>query len=288
MIKVNNLNFSYENNGAKILKNITFSINDGEIFGLLGPSGAGKSTTQKILTGMVNEYSGTVEIINKDICKWESKDYEKIGISFEFPNLYGKLTAYENLEFIKSLYSSEGADINELLKKVDLYEYKDVKVNKFSKGMKMRLNFIRALVNNPQVLFLDEPLSGLDPGNSRKVKDIILELKSLGKTIVLNTHSMELADEICDTVAFLVDGEIKKVDTPKKLKSYYGENKVKVEYYKDKSVVEKEFELTTIGSNEEFKEILRENVIKSIHSKEANLEEVFIKITGRGLKGEDN
>lgn len=279
MITVKNLKYQYPNNKIPTIKGIRFSIEEGEIFGFLGPSGAGKSTTQKILIKLLSGYSGEVRIMNKNLGEWNGNFYENIGVGFELPNHYNKLTALENLQFFSAFYTKKTQRPEELLEMVDLLEYKNRRVGDFSKGMKMRLNFVRALMHNPQVLFFDEPTSGLDPVNARKLKNIILEQKQKGKTIFITTHNMHDADELCDRVAFIVGGKISLVDTPRKLKLLNGKRKLKVEV-KEKENVTKEFDLDTIKNNEEFLTLIKTKDILSMHSQEASLEDIFIKTTG--------
>lgn len=284
MIEVNNLYFSYDSSKNSTVKNLNFHIKKGEILGFLGPSGAGKSTTQKILYGLFKDYSGSAKIMDKEIKLWGSNLYEKIGICFELPNLYSKLTALENLNFMRDFYSVPTIDAMDLLKMVDLEDKANLKVSQYSKGMKMRLNFARAFVNNPEIIFLDEPTSGLDPVNARNIKDIILRKKSENKTIFLTTHNMNTADELCDRVAFIVDGEIKLIDSPKNLKLKYRKNLVKVEYFNNNILTSCEFELDSLGYNEAFLDTIKRYSVKTIHSQEATLEDIFIKVTGRKLQ----
>jgi fluoroquinolone transport system ATP-binding protein len=283
MIEVKNLHFTYSNNSEETIKGIDFNVGKGEIFGFLGPSGAGKSTTQKIIIGLLKDYQGKVKVMNQEIRDWGKDYYEQIGISFELPNLYNKLTAKENLKFIGSLYTGKKADLMELLEMVGLGDKADIKVADFSKGMKMRLNFARAFIHQPELIFLDEPTSGLDPVNAKKIKEIILEKKKEGKTIFLTTHNMTVADKLCDRVAFIVDGEIKLIDSPKELKVKRGKRIVRVEYYQGRETLSKEFPLEKIGQNKEFNNLLNSKEIKTIHTQEATLEDIFIEATGRNL-----
>lgn len=284
MIKVKNLKFNYPKAKNKTLKGLDFSVKEGEIFGFLGPSGAGKSTTQKILIGILKNYEGSVEVMGREIKEWSKDFYEKVGISFELPNLYSKLTAIENLNFIKAFYGENTEDAMKLLEMVGLEDKGNVKVSKYSKGMKMRLNFVRAFIHSPDLIFLDEPTAGLDPVNAKNIKEIILKKKSEGKTIFLTTHNMNVADELCDRVAFIVDGEIVLIDSPKELKIKYGKRNLRVEYYNnDKSTIYRDFNLKDIGYNDKFIELLRKKHIKTIHTGEATLEDIFIKTTGRQL-----
>ena len=184
----------------------------GEIFGFLGPSGAGKSTLQKILIGMLPNYEGTARVNGTDCKNFTRRFYENIGVDFEFSTMYEKRTARENLHFFASLYDKETRPADELLNAVGLLDDGDKRVSEYSKGMKARLNFIKALLHDPPVLSLDEPTSGLDPANSRIMKDLILEERSKG-TILLTTHNMQDAAELCDRVAFIVNGRIMALDS---------------------------------------------------------------------------
>ena len=247
MIEVENLKYRYKKSNVDTIKDINFSVKKGEIFGFLGPSGAGKSTTQKVLTGLNRNYSGSVKVMGKEIKNIGREYYENIGVSFELPNLYTNFTARENLNFFSSFYSSTTKNVDDLLKTVGLLPDADKKVRDFSKGMKMRLNFIRALINNPKVIFLDEPTSGLDPVNSDLIKTIISDLKNTGATIIITTHNMQVAAELCDRVAFIVDGEIKIIDSPKNLMYQYGKREVLIEYLQENKVLNKDFSLLDLG-----------------------------------------
>ncbi len=284
MIKVKNLSYTYKNSNTKAVDDISFDLKKGEIFGFLGPSGAGKSTTQKILIKLLDQYAGSVCIFDKDLNDLTHTFYESVGIGFELPNNYTKLTAVENLNFFKSFYEKSDVNIDDLLKSVGLYEQRNDKVENFSKGMQVRLNFIRALLNDADLLFFDEPTTGLDPVNSKIIQDIILKEKQKGKTIFITTHSMQVADNLCDTIAFIVDGKIVETDTPKNLKLKYGQRNLIVEYLDESdNNLKKEYSLDTFGTNEEFLNIIKTYKIKTIHSQETTLEDVFIKVTGRSL-----
>jgi len=285
MIKVKNLTYSYPENEKPSVKGINFEISKGEIFGFLGPSGAGKSTTQKILYRLLSPFNGDISVLSKNLKSWGSEYYNHIGVCFELPNHYLKLTASENLAFFSSFYNAKTRAPMELLEMVELDGDADRKVEYYSKGMKMRLNFIRALIHNPEILFFYEPTSGMDPVNARIIKNIILDLKSKGKTIFITTHNMYDADELCDRVAFIIDGEIKTIDTPKLLKLQGGKRKLKIEYLDrvTDGIAEAEFDLDGLGANESFLDIIKTKKIQSIHSEEATLEDIFIKVTGRTL-----
>jgi len=286
VIRVNNLAFTYPGAGEPAVRGLNFAIRRGEIFGFLGPSGAGKSTTQKVLIALLKSYTGDITVMDSDLKSWGADYYERVGVSFELPNHYQKLTALENLSFFRSLYSTTTEDPRELLKMVGLENEADTRVGRFSKGMQMRLTFARALLHRPELVFLDEPTAGLDPVNARNIKDIVLDLKRKGRTIFLTTHDMTVADQICDRVAFIVDGRIALVGSPRELKIRQGERKVRVEYRKGETgggLSRREFFLDGLGDDGEFLALLRETKIETIHTEEATLEDVFIRTTGRRL-----
>lgn len=283
MIEVDNLSVNYKKNDIPVLKNIRFSISKGQVFGFLGPSGAGKSTTQKVLTRLLRNYRGKVNILGKDLDSWNSSFYNHIGVGFELPNHYLKLTAEENLLYFSKFYSRDIVPVNSLLRMVGLSNDASKRVEEFSKGMKMRLNFARAIMHDPEILLFDEPTSGLDPANAHNLKQIILQKKTEGKTIFLTTHNMHDAEELCDQVAFIVDGQIKLIDSPKLLRHEFGKRILKVET----SGFEKEiyeFELDGLSENQQFQDILRNNAVLSMHTDEASMEEIFIKVTGKALQ----
>jgi len=282
MIDVKQMSFAYPGVNHKTLKSLDFSVEDGEIFGFLGPSGAGKSTTQKILIGLLKNYTGAASIFGKEVSKHKSSFYEDIGVAFEFPNLYSKLTALENLKLFSSLYQDGTRDPMELLESVGLADVANERVSSFSKGMKMRLNFCRAWMNNPRLVFLDEPTSGLDPGNAKKIRELIKLERNKGATVFLTTHNMIDADDLCDRIAFMVDGELPTISEPKALKLQYGKKNVYVEFRDNGRVKKKEYELSDL--NGEFSDIIQKHEIETIHTMEATLEDVFIEVTGRKLQ----
>lgn len=285
MISVSNLEFTYPQATTSTLKGLSFSIGRGEIFGFLGPSGAGKSTTQSILTRQIKSgFSGHVAVMDKPISNWNSDYFNHIGVCFELPNHYEKLTALENLRFFASFYTRDDADLESLLDTVGLLDAKDRQVAQFSKGMKMRLNFARSILHDPSILFLDEPTSGLDPATARRIKDVIQDLKARGKTIFLTTHNMHDADELCDQVAFITDGEIKLIDSPRKLKLDHGDKHLRLEYMRGGKLQRETFPMTGLAENPLFQQRLKEENIETIHSSEATLEDIFLNVTGVRLQ----
>jgi fluoroquinolone transport system ATP-binding protein len=283
LIEVDNLSFTYAGGKRPAAQGLRFEIEDGEVFGFLGPSGAGKTTTQNILIGLLKGYHGRVNVMGRELGEWGLDYYERIGVSFEFPNHYLKLTARENLEYFRSLYTGETDDPAELLQTVGLGEDMDVRVSQYSKGMKNRLNFARSLLHRPRLWFLDEPTTGLDPANSKNIRNIVKERQARGVTTFLTTHDMMVADELCDRVGFIVDGELKIIDSPKALKRRYGTRTVKVELQSDDGAGPREFALDGLGEDKDFLRLIREHRVEAIHSQETTLEKVFLEITGRAL-----
>jgi fluoroquinolone transport system ATP-binding protein len=283
VIEVNGLVFAYPGAKAPAVNDLEFSVADGEVFGFLGPNGAGKSTTQKLLTGLLRDYGGKVRVLERELRDWGSDLYEQIGVGFELPVHYGRLTARENLSYFGSLYEGETLDVDELLEQVDLLDEADVRVDRFSKGMRVRLSFARSILCRPRLLFLDEPTTGLDPVSARRIKDLILQHRARGTTVFLTTHDMATADEICDRVAFLVDGRIALIDAPRELKVRYGEQSVRVEYRVDGTLETRDFPMEGLAENAAFLAALREPSLETIHTQETSLERIFIRVTGQEL-----
>lgn len=283
MIEVQQLGYSYERTATPAISDLNFCIKWGEVFGFLGPSGAGKSTTQKILIGLLRGYQGNIRVLGRDLTSWRSDYYERIGVSFELPNHFLKLTALENLTYFGALYSRPILSPQAVLEMVGLGDDGRTLVGQFSKGMKNRLNLARALLHDPELLFLDEPTSGLDPVNAWRVKDLIKAQQQAGKTIFLTTHNMSVADELCDRVAFIVDGQIRLIDAPRALKLHYGEAQVRVEFQNNSHTECQDFPLSGLGRNHRFVDLLCSETVQTIHSQEATLEDIFIRVTGRSL-----
>jgi fluoroquinolone transport system ATP-binding protein len=283
MIQVKDLTYSYDRDGRTAIKDIGFTVGRGEVFALLGPSGAGKSTTQGILTGLLPLQQGTGQVAGQDLHRITRSLFNKIGVSFEQSNVYGKLTARENLAFYRKLFDTATIEPMELLQLVGLDHVADKPANTFSKGMKHRLTFARSMINRPELWFLDEPTTGLDPAIASTIKDIIKDKKHAGTTIMLTTHNMTLADELSDRIGFIVDGELKLVDTPRNLKLRYGERLVQVEYKQDGQTRTETLSLVLENERQRLQEIISQYEIETMHTKEATLEEIFIKVTGRGL-----
>ena len=280
MITVKNLSFSYSQ--LPFIENMNFQVRSGEIFGFLGPSGAGKSTLQKILIGMLPKYKGSVSVNNNEVRNKSNHFYESIGVDFEFPSFYEKFTALENLKFFGSLYDCKLIPAEQLLEMVGLSQHANKKVTGFSKGMKSRLNIGGSFIHQPKVLFLDEPTSGLEPSN-QVMKNIIRELKNKGVTIILTTHNMHDATELCDRVAFIVDGNIKAMDTPHNLIMSRRYNEVIYSYLENQKELNTTIALDKISTDKKLQSLIQANALLSIHSNEPTLDHIFSEITGRKL-----
>ncbi len=283
IIEVRNLYHDYEGRGNYAVRDVSFSIDKGEIFGFLGPSGAGKSTVQNLMIGLLPLQKGQILYGGQPVRELQASFFNQIGVSFEHPNLYGKLTGYENLKYYAGLFRVPTVEPMQLLEMVGLQDAAHKRAASYSKGMKQRLVFARALINGPQILFLDEPTSGLDPNLASVIKEIIQEKREEGATIFLTTHNMYIADELCDRVAFINDGELVAMDTPRALKLQYGERSVRVEYGENGRLESELLFLENEDDRQRFNRILDNKQLQTVHSQEATLEQTFVKITGRGL-----
>jgi fluoroquinolone transport system ATP-binding protein len=284
VIEVDQLTYTYANSPRPAVQGLTFSVAQGEILGFLGPSGAGKSTTQKVLTGLLRGFEGTVTVLGQDISRWGADLYEQIGVSFEHPNHFSRLTAQENLAYFARLYAGPTRSPESLLALVGLENDGGTQVAHFSKGMKSRLTVARALLHSPTLLFLDEPTAGLDPGNSHLIQELIRCEQQAGHTIFLTTHDMHVAESLCDRVAFIVDGQLRLIAPPRQLKLEQGRPTVRIDYRNGGSVRSHEFPLSGLADNQRFLELLRTYPIETMHSQEATLDEIFMAVTGQKLR----
>lgn len=281
---VDGLGFTYPGAHHPAIQGMSFTIERGEVFGFLGPSGAGKSTTQKILIKLLTGWTGQVEVFGRPLLDWGPDFYAEIGVSFELPNHYLKLTARENLDYFASLYRGrevESADT--VLDWVGLGDAADQRVDAFSKGMKNRLNLARSLLHRPRLLFLDEPTSGLDPVSARRVRELVQERRKAGVTTFLTTHDMHTADVLCDRVGFVVDGRLDVVDAPRALRLRHGRREVELTYRVGEAEQRQRFPLDGLGDNSTFTELLRSVRVETLHTLETSLEDVFVEVTGKSL-----
>lgn len=284
---------------------ISFKVGDGEIFGFLGPNGAGKTTTVRILTGVLRPDGGEAYVMGFNILKDFMGAKELMGIVPEVSNVYIDLTVWENLMLIGKLYGVPRGKREEkaesLLKQLDLYDRRKQKAKKLSKGLRQRLILCMALVNEPKILFLDEPMSGLDVISARMIKGIIRKLNRDGNiTVFLSTHNMEEANQLCDRIAIINKGRIIAIDTPENLRLKATKVKiVKVSFNKPVNLMklglsgkieligEHNYKIHTDKPDEVAMKILKftrgERVkIISLNISPPSLEEVFVKLIGGG------
>lgn len=210
VISIRNLNKSYATN--QVLKDINLDIYKGEIIGYIGPNGAGKSTTVKIMLGIVGEYSGDIRILGKDIKDGDISYKSKIGYVPETAEIYENLTAREYLTFIGELYGMEYDEVDtkaeRLMSLFDIKEVYDNRMTSYSKGMKQKVLIISSLLNDPDILFLDEPLSGMDANSVMVFKEVLAELAKEGKTIFYSSHIMEVVEKLSNRIILINDGQI--------------------------------------------------------------------------------
>jgi ABC-2 type transport system ATP-binding protein len=264
---------------------INFSVAEGEILGFLGPNGAGKTTTVKMLTGQLEPREGRATILGIDVAKNVDKAQGDIGVCFETTNLYEKMSAEENLKLFARFFGVDKFDVEALLKRVGLVGRGKDRVETYSKGMKQRLMVARSMVSRPRVLFLDEPTSGLDPASSEAIRNVILEERERGATVILTTHDMLDADKLSDRVAFMNQGKIVALDTPHNLKQQYGKRALKARVATEGGKLEdREVVLDTPETPKAVQELFAREKVITVHSEEATLEDIFISITGRGLQ----
>lgn len=221
MIEVENLSKKFDDLIA--VDNISFNVEDGEVFGFVGPNGAGKTTTLRMLSCLISSTSGSAKIAGYDINNKEDslKIRKIIGLIPDNVGLYNELSAYKNLDFYGKLYdlsqSKREENIKYFLKMLEIWDKKDVLVGKFSKGMKQKLAIARALIHDPEILFLDEPTANLDPSSSNTVRNFLMDLKNEGKTIFINTHNFEEVQQICDKIG-IMNTKLLRVSTQLDLK----------------------------------------------------------------------
>jgi ABC-2 type transport system ATP-binding protein len=280
IIETSNLSRSFRKRVA--LDGITFCVEPGEVFGFLGPNGAGKTTTIRILTGQLVPSAGSAKVAGFDCATQADKIKPLVGIVFEQQNLYERMSGRENLSFFAKLFGIPARRIDETLEQVGLGERGRDPVRTYSNGMKQRLMIARALLNQPHILFLDEPTRGLDPGVARDIRRTITELCRAGTTVFLTTHYMEEADQLCSRVAFLNDGRIVALDTPQNFKIAHGTRQATL-LLRGAERQELSLSLDDPAQVRRISEELVAGRVLTVHSEEATLEDVFIELTGRRL-----
>lgn len=267
-------------NDLHAVDNISFTVEAGEIFGFLGHNGAGKTTTIRMLSGQLRPSRGLARVAGCDVTTEQQKLRPLVGVVSESQNLYERMSGRENLAFAARLYGTNHGRIDQALNQVGLLERAKDKVQHYSNGMKQRLLIARALLHQPQIIFLDEPTRGLDPVVGREIRRLVVDLSSLGVTIFLTTHYMEEADELCRRVAFLSEGRIVALDTPGNLKVAHGQRSLKATLADGQSLT---IALDDEGAGKQLEQLVGAGQLRTLHSAEATLEEVFIQIAGRRL-----
>ncbi|WP_245665950.1 ABC transporter ATP-binding protein [Actinoplanes subtropicus] len=275
VLTVADLRVRYPGSARDAVAGIGFTVRAGEVFGLLGPNGAGKSTTQRVLTGQHRDFTGSVSVLGRPVASWGRRLYERIGVGFELPAYFPKLTVRENLAAFAALYRTPSSP-DQALDLVGLADAADRRAAALSKGMKMRLNLARAVLHRPDVLFLDEPTSGLDPANAAAVRAVIRAQADDGRTVFLTTHDMPAVEELCARVAFLRAGRIVAIDTPRNLRLAYGRPSVVAESLVDGVPQRREFPAT---DDPALLALLATGRVQTVHTREAALSDVFIAVT---------
>lgn len=266
---------------------ISFEVRRGEIFGFLGPNGAGKTTTIRMLTGQINPSAGKAIVAGCDTVRERQHLKEYIGVVFEEQNLYERLSARENLEFSCRLYGVARSQVDEVLELVSLRDRGKDKVESFSNGMKQRLMIARALLHKPRVLFLDEPGRGLDPIAAKEIRRTINQLSQEGITVLLTTHLMEEADQLCQHVAFIVNGHIVANGMPRILKLAHGTRTLTVTLANrdggqngQQSLEDAPLNMDDPADQARFAQWMKLGQIRAVHSAEGSLEDVFMQVAG--------
>ena len=244
-------------------------IREGEIFGLLGPNGSGKSTTIKLLLGLLFPTSGRAIVLDEEATKVDKN--ERIGYLPEESYLYRFLTAEETLDFYGRLFDMSGQErrdrTNELIERVGLGWARRRQLREYSKGMTRRIGLAQALINDPELIFLDEPTSGLDPLGTREMKDLILDLKAKGKTVVMSSHQLDDVQDVCDRIGILYQGELKELGRVDELLRVEDETQIRCSHLSE-------------GAIDEIKQIIakHEGELKDVSNPQSTLEQLFLEI----------
>ena len=267
-------------NGKAAVQEVSFTVEAGEIFGFLGRNGAGKTTTIRLLTGQLRPTAGRAWVAGYEVGRDDDLK-QHIGVVFEYQNIYERMSGRENLAFFARLYQVDGLSVERVLEQVGLNERAGDRMKNYSNGMKQRLLIARALLHQPEVLFLDEPTRGLDPHIAQELRGLVRHLAGSGVTIFLTTHYMEEADQLCDRVAFIDEGRIVAMDTPERLKLIYGERTVRARMSDGSQTT---FAIGEPDEGQRLGELVGSGHLVSLHSGEASLEDVFIQLTGRRIE----
>lgn len=292
VVEVKNLKKSYGK--VEALKGISFEIKGGEVFTLIGPNGAGKTTALEIIEGLRKKDSGEIRVFGMDVAKGLSKIKPRIGVQLQHGALYEHLTVREILVLFASFYKKK-MNIEKLIEKGALGEIAHVRTEALSGGQLQRLRIVTTLINDPELLFLDEPTTGLDPQSRRYIWEMIEDLREEGRTILLTTHYMEEAETLANRVAIIDEGKMLSIGKPEELIAEHGGEAVmyvdteeKVEN-KDLEEIEKGYRMRLKNAGAEAPRVLadlsREGIgIKHVEIKNPSLEDVFLNLTGKELR----
>tara|TARA_Y100000813_G_scaffold152990_1_gene113200 strand:- start:220 stop:1182 length:963 start_codon:yes stop_codon:yes gene_type:complete len=299
--------FKTKQGNVEAVRDVSFKVNKGEIFGILGPNGAGKSTTILMLTTLLRITSGTAKINDLDVVKNDSEVRNKIGIALQETGIDNLLTARELFYTTARLWGlskSKSKDrTEEMLNLVGLTEAADRRVKTYSGGMKRRLDLGLSLVHKPEVLFLDEPTTGLDPGSRRVLWDEIKKLRDEGVTIILTTQYLEEADELANRISIIDEGRVVAEGTPDELKSSIGGDVITLTFRSDDDAIkaqtiiensdieDNQIRVTVENGAEKIPNLLNQLVskdinVQSVSANKPSLDDVFLKVTGYRLEGE--
>jgi len=303
VIDVKNLVKSYGE--IRAVAGISFQVKPGETFGMLGPNGAGKTTTAEIIEGLRTADSGSVSVLGMDISKVPSRIKQRIGIQLQAPSLLPLVSVQELLDLFGSFYE-HSLPVNDIMEMLSLTDSRKVLVKNLSGGQQQRLSVAMALINDPDIAFLDEPTTGLDPQARRSLWAVIEDMRSKGKTIFLTTHYMEEAERLCDRVAIIDHGQIIAINSPRELiNEYFKESAIQFEldppppevvlqsFPGAKQVMVSDNEIIIYSDNipATMSAILKyaekaeiTDKLKDLYVREATLEDVFLKLTGRKIR----
>ncbi len=280
----------------KAVDTVSFKVESGKIYGLLGPNGAGKTTTIRMIMNILIPDSGTISLFGEPISE---KTKSKIGYLPEERGIFQKMKVRELLTFFTELHGlplAQGKKLaGEWLEKLELSNWADKKVEELSKGMQQKLQFASTILHDPELIILDEPFSGLDPVNVNLIKNIMLEIKSSGKTIIFSTHMMEAAEKLCDDILMIQKG-VKVLDGPiNQIREQYGKNSLRLEYSGDVQYIQKSKAVKSIHDysnsaeielhegftpNDLLTDLLPEITIHSLLSRQSSLNEIFLQLAG--------
>lgn len=267
-----------------VVNGISFKVEQGEIFGFLGPNGAGKTTSIRMMIGEILKDHGKIEIMGLSAPEKMNKIKELIGVIPDHQNLYDRITVKQNLDFFADLNNIDRKRVDEVLEKVFLAEHQHKAAQDLSRGLRQRTLIARGLLHHPKVFFLDEPTSALDPNSALLIRDLVKELREQGTTIFLTTHYMEEADNLCDRLAIMHRGNIVACGNSRELKKNYGSDAIRIEYEENGKQKKAEFFLTNPEEKAKAACLISEKKVFKVHSQEASLEEVFLKVTGSSWK----